>query len=310
MNDRVDASVTAIQGMEIAVGRLAGAVSERLPIVEGELRRVSESLEERHAELKTEVSSLRDQISSAAEDEDAGWMQRRLEEAEEELGTVRRQIARLSETAAAYRAQARAVEGLANEQSMHTREYLREAADDLKRYIAFDLDDATSCPRERAVRSPSAGSRSGSPGGACAADRFDPTGVPLPVGFVWIPIDAIDRSAESGGFANADQFKKVTREEFIRGYEALRNEILPAVARLGATADSSFFARLDQEHGRPHEFGIQRPFDAFFGSDHIRLSRGSEAELFNVTNGRHRIVVAVKLGWKAVPAVIRQPETL
>ena len=37
---------------------------------------------------------------------------------------------------------------------------------------------------------------------------FDPTGLVLPAGFVWVRLDQIDRSLDGGGFENADRFTK------------------------------------------------------------------------------------------------------
>jgi len=65
---------------------------------------------------------------------------------------------------------------------------------------------------------------------------------------------------------------------------------------------SSYFSRLDRQAGRSYEEGLQRVYEAFFGADHIRLSRFKGSQLWGIDNGRHRIQIARDLGWKFIPA--------
>ncbi len=139
-NDGIQASVEAIQNMEAACARFARVVVERLPEVERELRQVTDTLEDRRSNLRREISSLHDQISSADEDDDMSWERQRLEEAEDELASMQQRIRRLSEASANYAAQARRVENLATNHAVRTREFLTGAADDLKAYLAKNID--------------------------------------------------------------------------------------------------------------------------------------------------------------------------
>jgi hypothetical protein len=304
MSDGVHASVGAIQNMEAACDRFARTVVDRLPSVERELRQVSEALDARRDELRREVSSLHDEISSADEEDDTSSARSRLEDAEEELASVQRRSHRLAAAGAAVTGQARRINHLATDHAVRTREFLRGTADDLKAYFAKTIDNTSSSAGAPLPKSPAMVTPKNT-AEAETGKAFDPTGFVLPTGFVWVRLNQIDRSLDRGGFENADRFTKdVTREEMVRGFNALQSEILPAVAKHTTAADSFLFARLDQEAGRPHESGVQRPFDAFFGSDHIYLERRNDTELLNVTNGRHRILIASQLGWTAVPAKV------
>jgi hypothetical protein len=95
-------------------------------------------------------------------------------------------------------------------------------------------------------------------------------------------------------------YEKVPYQEMRRGFDALRNDLLPALSgdNLGA---AEVFARRDAEAGVSYEHGLQRVYDAFFGNDPIYLSRGADTELCTVTSGRHRIKAAIDAGWTAVP---------
>jgi len=66
--------------------------------------------------------------------------------------------------------------------------------------------------------------------------------------------------------------------------------------------NSAYFFSLDQQAGVSYANGLLRVYEAFFGSEPIHLSRVKGAPQWTVGNGRHRILVAKELGWKAIPA--------
>lgn len=144
MVEGVHASVVAIETMEEACGRFSRAILERLPEIQSELRRVTEALEEREDELRGEISRLEDAISSADDDEDTSWEQNRLSEAEEELASVQRRQRKVAEAGAVLTAQTKKVEHLSTEHTIKAQESLREAASDIKAYLAAKLEMASS----------------------------------------------------------------------------------------------------------------------------------------------------------------------
>lgn len=304
MSDAVQANIGCIQELEAAYARFCRVHSECLPEVKRELRQVTEAMDDAVKDLRREVARLTECIASADRSEDASWATSRLNEVEEELELATRCRRQLAAAAADYERQARRIEQMAMEHRVGSREFLRGAVDDLKAYVAKTADGVT---QGTASAMPGGGGGAATASSAHAEGEIDLTDCSLPKGFVWVPIDQIDCSVETGGFANADKFEKgVTREEMIRGFDSLRRQILPALAAHEAHGDSSWCARLDTEAARTYEEGIQRPFDAFFGDSHIYLTRKNGTEPFDVTNGRHRILIARELGWKAIPARVHQ----
>lgn len=288
MSEGVFASIPAIEQVGAAFQVMAGRVREWLPQIEQEMRRLSESLDDRRGDFRREISQLEEAIASAGEDDDTSQLERDLEEAQEQLILVRRRAQRLAEASTDLRAVARRLEPLADGESIKAREFLARAISDLKAYFSATLSGAG----ESGFSSPS-GVRTFSPN---VDAGFDPTPLPLPPGFAWVPLAQIDRNARD--FAGVEEFTKVSRAEMERGFALLQGEVLPGIS---GGADSAAFGIMDQAGGTTHEHGRQRVFDAFFGQDAIFLERGSDETSWSVTNGRHRILVAESLGWSAVP---------
>lgn len=306
MTDGIHTNINAIQDMEAACDRFARTVAEKLPCLERELQRARETLDSRRDELRHEVVRLQEAISSADEDEDTSWARSRIEFAEEEYALVQRHARQLEEAGAVFEAQSQKIDHLATGHTVRTKEFLRGTVDDLRAYFAYTLNSTSHNYGSKFVTS-AANNPTANVVGATGNAAFDPTAFVLPAGFVWVHLDQVDFSLDRGGFENADKFEKVPREEMVRGFNALCNEILPAISKHSTAVNSFYFAKLDQIAGRQHESGLERPFSAFFGDDHIYVTRRSNTELWNVTGGRHRILVARQLGWTAVPAKVSGP---
>jgi hypothetical protein len=86
----------------------------------------------------------------------------------------------------------------------------------------------------------------------------------------------------------------------VEGFKKLEEIVQPGVDQ-GWTGDD--FARVDAERGYDYEHGYQRIYDAFYGTDAIRLD-GSAGGQHTVVNGYHRLYVARQLGITSVPARI------
>ncbi|HWA54786.1 MAG TPA: hypothetical protein VG816_11480 [Solirubrobacterales bacterium] len=112
------------------------------------------------------------------------------------------------------------------------------------------------------------------------------------------PLDQIDTS--DSGVSGPESFQKTSYATMREGTQRLDEVVLPAVKR---GADGDYFARLDAERGLDYEHGYQRVYDAFFGSDSLRLDARADGR-YGVTNGYHRIHVARKLGLRTLPARI------
>jgi hypothetical protein len=110
-----------------------------------------------------------------------------------------------------------------------------------------------------------------------------------------VAIDQIDLS-DSPIRGPAD-FHKVPYDDVVEGLGKLEEVVRPAVVD---GADAGYFERLDAERGLSYEHGYQRVYDAFYGTDAIRLERVGER--YAVINGYHRLFVAQALGLATIPA--------
>ena len=309
MSGDIHASVETIRNLEAACQRLASKVVDELPGVKRELRQITEDIEDRRAELRGEIERLRAEVNDADDDEDTDRLERRIEEAREEQARLRRRAQRLEEAATAYIRESRKLEALATDSMRRAQLYLDGAAVDLAAYLAVSLDAVGGGGAARGIGISSAAAGTD---GIASVPLYELTRMPLPEGFVWVPIREVGHSPGRGGFDSEPEFTKgVTREEMVRGFTALQTVILPAVASLGAHQAAAWCAAQDQQVGSPMEKSLQRVFDAFFGDEHIYLERGrGDADLFEITNGAHRIYVAAGLGWPAIPAKISDLRSL
>ncbi len=124
----------------------------------------------------------------------------------------------------------------------------------------------------------------------------------LPQGFVWIPLRQIRLQEELAHVQAVVDYKKVDKETMRLGMIRLRTEVLPCLSDETGLRGSSYFSEMDRASSQSYEHGLQRIYDAFFGESHVQLERGRTADLFGITNGRHRIKLAQELGWDAIPA--------
>lgn len=94
-------------------------------------------------------------------------------------------------------------------------------------------------------------------------------------------------------------YKKVAYEIMVEGVRKLIDVVLPAM-RNGANADD--FDLLDQQNGVAYADGYRRVYDAFYGSDPIRLEKIGDT--YKVVGGYHRLLIAQQLGLSEIPASV------
>jgi hypothetical protein len=141
---------------------------------------------------------------------------------------------------------------------------------------------------------------------ATAADELPA----LPTGFAWAPIAQMNLAELPG----PDDFRKgVSYPEMSDGLQRLWKELMPL---LGDAPDGGRTAceRFDQANGRIDPKGFAHPaslaslwghfFDRRLSRDYIRLEVDAAGK-WHVVNGRHRIAVALGLGWKFIPAEVK-----
>lgn len=94
-------------------------------------------------------------------------------------------------------------------------------------------------------------------------------------------------------------YKKVAYDIMVEGVHKLADVVLPAVGN-GANAD--YFDELDRQNGVAYTDGYRRVYDAFYGSDPIRLEKSEGG--YKVIGGYHRLLIAKHLGLPEIPASV------
>jgi hypothetical protein len=112
-------------------------------------------------------------------------------------------------------------------------------------------------------------------------------------GITALPVDALPDDAE------------LTQKDFIKASEA---ELQAGIKKWlsmrplidsGEGASSDYWAAIDRQQGLDYHGGHQHVYDAFYGSDCIRVERSGVS--YSVTNGRHRIWVARRMHVHELP---------
>lgn len=121
-------------------------------------------------------------------------------------------------------------------------------------------------------------------------------------GIQMVSVDRVDLS--NSPVLGESDFRKVSHAEMVEGFQKLETTVRPA---MGTGADGEYFSDLDKSQGLDYEHGYRRVYDAFYGSDPIRLDRTGDT--YNVVNGYHRLAVAKELGITALPARVLEGRT-
>jgi len=113
------------------------------------------------------------------------------------------------------------------------------------------------------------------------------------MGIINVPLSEIREPDE----IDSSSFRKVSETDMRRGLLLLQ-DILPEVEK-GPGANRDYWAMKDSQMGLDYEHGYQRIYEAFYGTDGIRVEQVGES--YSVTNGRHRIHLAKQLGISTLP---------
>ena len=288
-------SLDALPNLATALGRFGERAGEALDEAASSTRRALEQLEDDCRRLAYEVDSLREQYDAlSGEEEDAGGLLEQIDDAEERLHDREQALERVEARADAFRRAAERLNAVVRGRIPAACAFLERKYDELCHYTAL-------APPKLRVGAPSGAGRARSTPPTDSGERGDRdiTAFRLPPGFQWISVAEVDPAELD---VQDEDFKKVPADEMVRGFRALTQSLLPEIESRGAAADSSFFGDVDRASGTEQSCGLQRVYDAFFGTDPIRLDRRAGGGVWSVTNGRHRLAVARRLGITHVPA--------
>lgn len=98
----------------------------------------------------------------------------------------------------------------------------------------------------------------------------------------------------------ASDFRKVKFDEMKDGLSKLQ-EMKPIIEQ-GVGNSKDYWANIDNEKGLDYPNGYQRVYEAFYGNEPIRVIKNGNN--YEITNGRHRIWSAKKLGIKTLPLML------
>lgn len=122
----------------------------------------------------------------------------------------------------------------------------------------------------------------------------------------WIDRGIISVSVEDlpnpEGISGDADFKKVSSEDMQKGLLQLQ-EIQTAI-KTGSGVDGDYWTQVDNSKGLEYEHGYRRIYDAFFGEGAIKLTKVGNS--YDITNGRHRIWLAKRMGLKTLPARVTE----
>lgn len=106
------------------------------------------------------------------------------------------------------------------------------------------------------------------------------------------------------GISGPDDFRKVSEEDMRAGLERLQG--MRQAIENGVGTNGDYWAEYDRAHGLDYEHGYQRVYDAFYGTDAIRVDW--DGTNYSIANGRHRIWLARRMGidWLPVRVIERR----
>ncbi len=293
-------SLESLVALETALAKYASRARDAAAAMRREFDRRQAALDGEEEEARCEAAARLEALRCAEDEDERESCAEQFAEARERLSRIRAWQARSREHHALFLAQAARFDGLLDQTFPRCREFLKARIGELRAYAAIQPEPsaASAAPASFHPPQPTASE--------AAASSAPPklTELKLPAGFVWVPLAEID-DAELAGVRSREDFKKVPYEAMHTGLRRLAAEILPRLDADPDGLDRDSFRSLDEAAHESHEHGLQRVYEAFFCNDHIYLERRRGQEKFDITNGRHRIRVALDLGWEAIPARVK-----
>jgi len=308
-------SLRSLEELETSMARFSSEVREAIEASERQIQKKTEVLDQIVADRRRALARWQSAYDEADyEDDDVGFIHRKLDEAEENLCEATQWQRRVEERYAAYNKRANQAAYLGDEHSGKARGFLRARITELYDYLAVKPGLATGT---------NAGSQSGEPGildavliateatvgfvlSSGEAVAYAMTGLPLPKGFGWFRLDEL-KPDEMESLPTENDYKKdgLSESDMQEGLELLRTRILPEIQKDPKGATKEHFSELDAIEGRSGSKSLSSIFGAYFGEDrHIWVDRFKGDQFFGIGNGRHRIKAALDLGWTTIPARI------
>ena len=305
---QADVSPERLADLESSIRRFGARSADGLAAVCAEFEQRRRALADQEEEARCEVDRCRRALEDQDDNQQDDGAEAALEEAEARLEGIRRWTGEVNERFGWFGREAARFQGLLEDRVPAAACFLQEKVRHLHDYHATGLDQ----PDIAAGPSPP-GATVPAPGKAPPTDRRDGPGevrladYSLPRGFKWVPLSEIDLPKELEGLSSREDFRKVPYEAMREGCLRLKNEVLPRLQLPMTGSANDCFRELDSARGVPYSDGLLRVYEAFFGQhDFVYFVRRTPSGPLDIVNGRHRVKMAVDLGWDAVPAQVKE----
>lgn len=288
-------SLASLHDLNAALGRFTARGADFLARYRRDSERRIMMIEEQLVRVQSRAARLEAMIDDYRSD-DGGvpdWVYDQAREVNEEMEAIADKHARASACYDQFLRRLDAFNDLAERRVPKAQAALAEHIEAIAAYHAVELAPHHGAPSKPEASSP--------PSGGGAASPRSLTDYPLPAGFQWVPLTAIDLTDVVALRPDRDYGKGVSYDTMRRGLDTLQREVLPLIAADPANAHNRCH-ELDRRRGTPVSDSLGQVYDVFFRSSFIVLGRASAGDRYAVTNGRHRLKAAIDLGWTAVPA--------
>ena len=280
------------------------------------IERVEALLASRRLQLEREIEAQREIIFKSEDDDEREEAQRGLDEACEQLSTIRKRSRKLAGAVDHHNSVVTSWHRAVGAVLPAAISFLAQKHAEAENYRAI-MPKSTAEPSSDTTVSVEIGSaysvfsshRLSDPASANSPDELPV----LPSGFSWIPISQFDQS----DLPTNNEFKKgISPSDMSNGLRRLWSELIPMLGENGRS-NRVLFEAFDEANGRVDRMGFVRPdslarlWDVFFDrrwKEYVRVTFDRRSGKWGVDNGRHRIKVARDLGWKFIPGeVISKP---
>jgi hypothetical protein len=327
MSNQVDVrSVEALEGFEESLGRAQDGLQEFLATAKAQVSTLLDWINDREHEAQRNLSRAEERLewarSGLADCQDSGsyddeegppdcsswedevsFAQREMNEALDRLDLVRRVRDEMRGAAEDFLGGARELRTVSDERMRLARLYLQAKSRELHAYLSV----ASPVGATGFASSPHASDgttgiafSTGLPASRHVVERksrFAERGV--------VPVSLDDIPAEALGFLSKDDFRKYSYDQMLNGVRRFDREVRPAVE---AGQGRDYFRAKDREVGVDYQHGLERLYDAFYGSEPIRVTKLKSGR-YDVTNGRHRLFVAKQAGLRSLPMRVSEETT-
>jgi hypothetical protein len=284
-------SIASLEELEASIARFATETKNAVEAIQRQVQTKTELLNQIVAERRRVVAKLQAACEAADNEQEARLVQKRLEQAEEELGEARRWQSKVEEARAGYKKHIQQASYLAENHLDKSRVFLRSRVKDLYDYLGLS-------PRS-SMTITTAGLSADS-----AVLNPTPSSILLPAGFGWISFNDL-MPEEMQQLPDSNDYRKGLSEiEMQDGLRLLQTRILPEIQKDPDAVTVERFLELDRAENRSGANSMANIFAAYFGNDRIQVSRMEGDQHFRIGNGRHRIKAAQGLGWTSLPGKI------